>query len=138
MRSVFRSSSLRWNIREIGFGNANRRQEPTTVPYNVSAQADDVDVTKTRLIVFSDASFGRDVNRSGIRSMAQHAERKFVPLSVSSVCLHSFMHACEVEVYGIVMMLKEAEFDSQVCVFAGATFTAPTVCIMDNKRPHAM
>ena len=90
----------------------------------------DVDMTKRRLVLFSDASFGRDINpfaggfvqwRNGpISWMCRKA--KFVPQST-----------CEIEVFGAVMVLKESEFDAQVCEFAGAKLEAPTASITDNK-----
>ena len=35
--------------------------------------------------------------------------------------------------FGAVMVLKESEFDAQVCEFAGARLEAPTASITDNK-----
>ena len=77
----------------------------------------EVEMDQPRLVIFSDASFGRDVHpfaggfvqwRGGpISWLARKA--KFVPQS-----------SCEAEVFGIVMMLKEGEFDTQVCEFLDA------------------
>jgi hypothetical protein len=90
----------------------------------------EIDLAKERLIVFSDASFGRDIHpfaggfvqwRNGpICWLSRKA--KFVPQS-----------SCEIEVFAVVMILKEAEFAGQVCEFVEATLEAPTACITDNK-----
>ena len=90
----------------------------------------EIDLDKNRLIVFSDASFGRDIHpfaggfvqwRNGPISWLSR-KAKFVPQS-----------SCEVEVFAVVMVLKEAEFAAQVCEFVGADLQAPTACITDNK-----
>ena len=47
---------------------------------------------------------------------------KFVPQS-----------SCEIEVFAVVMVLKEAEFAAQVCDFVGAGLEAPSACVTDNK-----
>ena len=90
----------------------------------------EIKLDKTRLIVFSDASFGRDIHpfaggfvqwRNGPISWLSR-KAKFVPQS-----------SCEIEVFAVVMVLKEAEFAAQVCEFVGAGLRAPTACITDNK-----
>lgn len=91
---------------------------------------DAVDVSKDRLIVYSDASFGRDVTpfaggfvqwRGGPISWASR-KAKFVPQS-----------SCESEVFGAVMLLKEGEFAAQVIAFLVDDLAAPTACLIDNK-----
>ena len=47
---------------------------------------------------------------------------KFVPLS-----------SCEIEVFGVVMALKEAEFASQVIEFLNGPLKEKTAAITDNK-----
>ena len=83
-----------------------------------------------RLIVFSDASFGRDIHpfsggfvqyRNGPLAWTCR-KAKFVALST-----------CEVEVFGIVMLLKEAEFASQVIEFLSGSLAQKTAAITDNK-----
>ena len=90
----------------------------------------DIDVDDERLITFSDASFGRDVHpfaggfvqyRNG-PLMWTSRKVKFVPLS-----------SCEVEVYGVVMLLKEAELAAQVIEFLGGSIKAKTAVVTDNK-----
>jgi hypothetical protein len=90
----------------------------------------EIDITKKRLIVFSDASFGRDIHpfaggfvqwRNGPISWLSR-KAKFVPQS-----------SCEIEVFAVVMVLKEAEFAAQVCDFVGAGLEAPSACVTDNK-----
>ena len=89
-----------------------------------------VDVSRNRLIVFSDASFGREVNPfaggfvqwlSGPISWIAR-KPKFVPQS-----------SCESEVFGAVMLLKESEFAAQVINFIAPDIKAPTACLVDNK-----
>ena len=90
----------------------------------------DIDTTKERLIVFSDASFGRDIHpfaggfvqyRNGpLAWIARKA--KFVPLS-----------SCEIEVFAVVMLLKEAEFASQVIEFLNTPLDQKVASITDNK-----
>jgi len=89
-----------------------------------------VDISKNRLILFSDASFGHDIHpmaggfvlwmNGPISWMARKA--KFIPQS-----------SCEIEVFGVTMVLKEGEFIKQVCDFLDAGLEAPTACITDNK-----
>jgi hypothetical protein len=82
------------------------------------------------LINFSDASFGRETHpfaggfvqwRNGPVSWLCR-KAKFVPQS-----------SCEVEVYGVVMVLKEGEFVQQICSFLDVPIGAPIACITDNK-----
>ena len=89
-----------------------------------------VDMSKDRLVVFSDASFGRDSMpfaggfvqwRGGpVSWLARKA--KFVPQS-----------SCEAEVCGAVMMLKESEFAAQIINFIENGVKLPTVSLIDNK-----
>ena len=44
--------------------------------------------------------------------------------------------SCEIEVFAAVMVLKEAEFASQVCDFLGAGLSAPVACVTDNKAAY--
>ena len=91
---------------------------------------DAVNTGKHKLIVFSDASFGRDVMpfaggfvqwRGGpISWLARKA--KFIPQS-----------SCESEVFGSVLLLKEAEFAAQIIDFISPALEAPTAAITDNK-----
>ena len=90
----------------------------------------DIDVSEERLIVFSDASFGRDIHpfaggfvqyRNGPLAWTSR-KAKFVPLS-----------SCEIEVFGVVMLLKEAEFAAQVIEFLNASLAAKTAAVTDNK-----
>ena len=95
-----------------------------------SCCASEIDLRKKRLVVFSDASFGRDIHpfaggvvqwRNGPISWLSR-KAKFVPQS-----------SCEIEVFAVVMVLKEAEFAAQVLEFVNARLEAPTACITDNK-----
>ena len=90
----------------------------------------DVDTSDERLIVFSDASFGRDVHpfaggfvqyRNGPLAWTSR-KGKFVALS-----------SCEIEVFGVVMLLKEAEFVTQVIEFLNGSIKRKTVAITDNR-----
>lgn len=96
----------------------------------VKCCVDDVDVSTERLVVFSDASFGRDVNpfaggfvqyRNGPLSWVSR-KAKFVPLS-----------SCEVEVFGIVMLLKEAVFASQIVEFLHESLKQKIAAVTDNQ-----
>ena len=60
--------------------------------------------------------------RGGVYISWMARKAKFVPQS-----------SCEVEVFGVVMVLKEGEFDAQVVNFAGGNLRAPSACITDNK-----
>ena len=91
---------------------------------------EEIDVSQERLVVFSDASFGRDIHpfaggfvqyRNGPLAWTSR-KAKFVPLS-----------SCEIEVFGIVMLLKEAEFASQVIEFLTAPMACKTAAVTDNK-----
>jgi hypothetical protein len=96
---------------------------------NVSA----VDLSRDRLIVFSDASFGREASpfaggfiqwaNGPISWMARKA--KFIPQS-----------SCESEVFGAVMVLKEAEFAAQVIGFLIDCLEMPTAALIDNKAAY--
>ena len=90
----------------------------------------DVDVSTERLIVFSDASFGRDIHpfaggfvqyRNGPLAWSCR-KAKFVPLST-----------CEVEVFSVVMLLKEAEFASQIIEFLSGSLEQKTAAVTDNR-----
>jgi hypothetical protein len=92
-----------------------------------------VDLTNDRIIVFSDASFGREPTpfaggfvqwaNGPISWMARKA--KFIPQS-----------SCESEVFGAVMVLKEAEFANQVIAFICDSLAAPSAALIDNKAAY--
>ena len=82
------------------------------------------------LVVFADASFGRDVNpfaggfvqwRNGPVSWVAR-KAKFIPQS-----------SCEAEVFASVLVLKEAEFIVQIGEFIDAGFEASIATLTDNK-----
>ena len=90
----------------------------------------DVPLDKARLVIFSDASFGRDIHpfvggfvqwRQGPVSWISR-KAKFVPQS-----------SCEVEVFGVVLVLKEGEFVTQIADFVDAGLASPVAAITDNK-----
>ena len=95
-----------------------------------TCNVDAVALSKNRLIVYSDASFGRDHNpfaggfiqwqNGPVCWIARKA--KFVPQS-----------SCESEVYGAVMMYKEAEFAAQVITFLTESLELPIAGLIDNK-----
>ena len=103
------------------------------VAYNgdsLSVNISDIDTTFERLVVFSDASFGREIHpfaggfvqwRNGPVSWLCR-KAKFVAQS-----------SCEIEVFGMVMLMKEAEFADQVCKFLGAGIGGPMAAVTDNK-----
>lgn len=91
---------------------------------------DAVDMSKDRLVVYSDASFGRETMpfaggfvqwRGGPVSWVAR-KAKFVPQS-----------SCESEVFGAVMLLKESEFAAQVINFLSSDLSLPTASLVDNK-----
>jgi hypothetical protein len=92
-----------------------------------------VDLTSDRLIIFSDASFGRETTpfaggfvqwaNGAVSWMARKA--KFIPQS-----------SCESEVFGAVMVLKESEFATQVIGFICDSLRAPSAALIDNKAAY--
>lgn len=98
--------------------------------YATTCCVNDVDVTSERLVVFSDASFGRDIHpfaggfvqyRNGPLVWTSR-KAKFVPLS-----------SCEIEVFAVVMLLKESEFASQIIEFLSSPLKQKVAAITDNK-----
>ena len=92
-----------------------------------------VDLSSDRLIIFSDASFGRESTpfaggfvqwaNGAISWMARKA--KFIPQS-----------SCESEVFGAVMVLKESEFATQVINFICDSLRKPSAALIDNKASY--
>jgi hypothetical protein len=106
------------------------------ISFNHNAQTcnvNTIDLSRDRLIVFSDASFGREVNpfaggfiqwaNGPISWMSRKA--KFIPQS-----------SCESEVFGAVMVLKEAEFAAQVIGFLTDSLEMATGALIDNKAAY--